>query len=55
MMNILASQARREVGYDGYARIPPTHRLHGSTCFVGPRFRRLELGTLLKDHDDHKG
>ena len=37
-------------GCDGCARTPPSEtEVH---FFVDQRFGRLELGTLLKDHDD---
>ena len=43
-------QARRDWGCDGCTRTPlQAAEIH---FFVDQRFSRLELGTLLKDHDD---
>ena len=48
-MNILCNMPVRR-GVRGCVRSP--HRLQRSTFFADQGFDRLELGTLLKDHDD---
>jgi len=46
-------QARTERGRRG-TPASPTPQAAEVNFFVDQRFRRLELGTLLKDHDDQK-
>ena len=48
--SFLGRQVRREWGCDGCVRTPP--QATDVHSFVDQRFGRLEIGTLLKDHND---